>query len=126
MYSDVSELSVEVGKLDFRTQRYLVLVVINDAETLADFVLCHVYIFQIPQGYMCHIGSISRWNWEHASVTCVYLRACGSLKMEEAAEYCEGCGLEGPIRCIFLCEFHPTAGPKITCQVVELYISSFF
>jgi hypothetical protein len=29
----------------------------------------------------------------------------------------EGCELEGPLRCIFLCEFHPTAGPKITCQV---------
>jgi hypothetical protein len=63
---------------------------------------------------------------EHASVTCVCLRACGSLKMEEATQYCEGCGLEGPIRCIFLCEFHPTAGPKITCQVFEVYISSFF
>jgi hypothetical protein len=36
--------------------------------------------------------------------------------MEEVQCY-EGCGLEGTIRCIFLCEFHPTAGPKITCQV---------
>lgn len=24
---------------------------------------------------------------------------------------------EGPIRCIFFCEFHPTAGPIISCQV---------
>jgi len=29
----------------------------------------------------------------------------------------EGCGVEGSLKCIFLCEFHPTAGPKITCQV---------
>ncbi|CAG9103130.1 unnamed protein product [Plutella xylostella] len=39
------------------------------------------------------------------------------------AKYYEGCGQEGPIRCIFLCEFHPTAGPTITCQVPENYIS---
>lgn len=32
----------------------------------------------------------------------------------------EGCGEEGPIRCIFLCEFHHVAGPKITCQVCRL------
>ncbi|XP_067008967.1 GATOR1 complex protein NPRL2 isoform X1 [Anabrus simplex] len=30
---------------------------------------------------------------------------------------------EGALRCIFLCEFHPIAGPKITCQVPENYIS---
>lgn len=30
---------------------------------------------------------------------------------------------EGPIRCIFFCEFHPTAGPIISCQVPENYIS---
>ncbi|XKL63117.1 hypothetical protein PGB90_005481 [Kerria lacca] len=35
----------------------------------------------------------------------------------------EGCGREGPIRCIFVCEFHPTAGPKIICQVPEDYMS---
>ncbi|XP_063224992.1 GATOR1 complex protein NPRL2-like isoform X2 [Bacillus rossius redtenbacheri] len=34
-----------------------------------------------------------------------------------------GRGREGPLRCIFLCEFHPVAGPKITCQVPEGYIS---
>lgn len=34
-----------------------------------------------------------------------------------AAQYFEGCGHEGPIRCIFLCEFHPKLGPKIKCQV---------
>ncbi|KAG5892242.1 hypothetical protein JTB14_014612 [Gonioctena quinquepunctata] len=33
------------------------------------------------------------------------------------------CGKEGPIRCIFYCEFHPTAGPIISCQVPENYIS---
>lgn len=38
--------------------------------------------------------------------------------MESGSQYYEGCGKEGPIRCIFLCEFHPTAGPKITCQVI--------
>lgn len=43
--------------------------------------------------------------------------------MDGNAKYYEGCGQEGPIRCIFLCEFHPTAGPKITCQVPENYIS---
>lgn len=35
----------------------------------------------------------------------------------------EGCGQEGPIRCIFLCEFHPVAGPKITCQVNKSFES---
>ncbi|XP_059052151.1 GATOR complex protein NPRL2 [Achroia grisella] len=43
--------------------------------------------------------------------------------MDANSKYYEGCGQEGPIRCIFLCEFHPTAGPKITCQVPENYIS---
>lgn len=33
------------------------------------------------------------------------------------SQFYEGCGREGPIRCIFLSEFHPIAGPKITCQV---------
>ncbi|KAJ9586197.1 hypothetical protein L9F63_020155 [Diploptera punctata] len=28
-----------------------------------------------------------------------------------------------PLRCIFLCEFHPIAGPKITCQIPDNYIS---
>ncbi|CAH0563581.1 unnamed protein product [Brassicogethes aeneus] len=35
----------------------------------------------------------------------------------------EGSGKEGPIRCIFFCEFHHTAGPIISCQVPENYIS---
>ncbi|XP_077296427.1 GATOR complex protein NPRL2-like isoform X2 [Arctopsyche grandis] len=35
----------------------------------------------------------------------------------------EGCGREGPIRCIFLCEFHPIAGPKVSCQFPDEYIS---
>lgn len=46
---------------------------------------------------------------------------CKKVKMDD--KFYEGCGQEGPIRCIFLCEFHPTAGPKITCQVPENYIS---
>ncbi|CAK1553983.1 unnamed protein product [Leptosia nina] len=37
--------------------------------------------------------------------------------------YYEGCGREGPIRCIFLSEFHPVAGPKISCQFPEDYVS---
>ena len=28
-----------------------------------------------------------------------------------------------PVKCIFLCEFHPTAGPKISCQEPENFIS---
>lgn len=43
--------------------------------------------------------------------------------MEKNNRFFEGCGKEGPIKCIFLCEFHPTAGPKITCQVPEDHIS---
>lgn len=39
-----------------------------------------------------------------------------SSKIMETRYY-EGCGREGPIRCIFLGEFHPVAGPKISCQV---------
>ncbi|KAG6442811.1 GATOR complex protein NPRL2 [Manduca sexta] len=45
-----------------------------------------------------------------------------SNKMMETRYY-EGCGREGPIRCIFLGEFHPVAGPKISCQFPEDYIS---
>ncbi|KRT82919.1 hypothetical protein AMK59_4344 [Oryctes borbonicus] len=30
---------------------------------------------------------------------------------------------EGPIRCIFFCQFHPVMGPIISCQVPENYIS---
>lgn len=28
-----------------------------------------------------------------------------------------------PVKCIFLCEFHPTAGPKISCQEPAEFIS---
>lgn len=35
----------------------------------------------------------------------------------------EGCDKDGLIRCIFLSEFHPTAGCKISCQVPEDYVS---
>ncbi|XP_038216861.1 GATOR complex protein NPRL2-like isoform X2 [Zerene cesonia] len=45
-----------------------------------------------------------------------------SSKVMETRYY-EGCGREGPIRCIFLGEFHPVAGPKIGCQFPEDYIS---
>lgn len=40
------------------------------------------------------------------------------LKMKNQTEYFEGCGREGPIKCIFLSEFHHKAGPKISCQVI--------
>lgn len=40
-----------------------------------------------------------------------------NINMEKVGRYFEGCGREGPIKCIFLTEFHHTAGPKITCQV---------
>ena len=43
--------------------------------------------------------------------------------MSRHNRFYEGCGREGPIRCIFLCEFHPTYGPAIICQVPEDYIS---
>lgn len=42
-----------------------------------------------------------------------------NVNMEKIGRYFEGCGREGPIKCIFLTEFHHTAGPKITCQVPE-------
>lgn len=29
-----------------------------------------------------------------------------------------------PVKCIFLCEFHPTAGPKISCQEPADFISN--
>lgn len=32
----------------------------------------------------------------------------------------EGCGREGPIRSIFLSEFHPVHGSRISCQVKYL------
>jgi len=37
--------------------------------------------------------------------------------MTNSNQFYEGCGREGPIRCIFLSDFHPTAGSKISCQV---------
>lgn len=45
-----------------------------------------------------------------------------SSKIMETRYY-EGCGREGPIRCIFLGEFHPVAGPKISCQVRQFFFS---
>lgn len=38
-------------------------------------------------------------------------------------QFYEGCGREGLIRCIFLSEFHPVAGSKISCQVPEGYVT---
>lgn len=42
-----------------------------------------------------------------------------------AQQFFEGCGHEGPIRCIFLSEFHPVAGSKITCQVLHSMDDAF-
>lgn len=42
------------------------------------------------------------------------------IVMTNSNQFYEGCGQEGPIRCIFLSEFHDTAGSKITCQVKKL------
>lgn len=39
--------------------------------------------------------------------------------------YYEGCGREGPIRCIFLSEFHLVAGPKISCQVSNVTVTFY-
>lgn len=39
------------------------------------------------------------------------------INNSQSSDRFEGCGKDGPIRCIFLCEFHHVAGPKITCQV---------
>lgn len=49
--------------------------------------------------------------------------APSSNSSAEEELYFEGCGLEGSIKCIFLCEFHPIAGPKITCQVSNSHSS---
>lgn len=46
--------------------------------------------------------------------------------MLRPSRFYEGCGREGPIRCIFLCEFHPTAGPKIVCQVNMTILGPLF
>lgn len=43
--------------------------------------------------------------------------------MSTPKQFYEGCGREGPIRCIFLSEFHPVAGSKINFQVPEGFIS---
>lgn len=42
-----------------------------------------------------------------------------------SGQFYEGCGKEGRIRCIFLSEFHATAGSKISCQVRN-YKKAFF
>ncbi|XP_072931406.1 GATOR complex protein NPRL2-like isoform X2 [Epargyreus clarus] len=54
---------------------------------------------------------------------CSLDRNCNLSPQTMETRYYEGCGREGPIRCIFLGEFHPIAGPKISCQFPEDYIS---
>ncbi|XP_055585637.1 GATOR complex protein NPRL2 [Uranotaenia lowii] len=46
-----------------------------------------------------------------------------SVVSNQINQFYEGCGQEGPIRCILLSEFHATAGSKISCQVPDNYIS---
>ncbi|XP_024941875.1 GATOR complex protein NPRL2 isoform X2 [Cephus cinctus] len=43
--------------------------------------------------------------------------------MATSAECADERGQEGPIRCIFFSEFHHIAGPKITCQVPDNFVS---
>lgn len=43
--------------------------------------------------------------------------------MTSTMESVEDKGQEGPIRCLFFSEFHHIAGPKITCQVPDNFIS---
>ena len=60
---------------------------------------------------MFHITDESNIH-DGACTTCVV-----AVNMADSVGSGEGCCVEGSLRCIFLCEFHPTAGPKITCQV---------
>lgn len=46
-------------------------------------------------------------------------------RMKNLTQFYEGCGQEGPIKCIFLSEFHPVAGPKISCQVYNYSIIKY-
>lgn len=39
------------------------------------------------------------------------------MEVSQSESLFDGLGQEGPIRSIFFCEFHPTAGPIISCQV---------
>lgn len=39
------------------------------------------------------------------------------MEVSQTDSQFDGLGQEGPIRSIFFCEFHPTAGPIISCQV---------
>lgn len=50
-------------------------------------------------------------------------QTCNMQITANNSQFFEGCGREGPIRCIFLSEFHPCQGPKITCQVPDGYVS---
>lgn len=51
----------------------------------------------------------------------MYVYSYRLLKMTSVAENTKDKGQEDPIRCIFFSEFHPVAGPKITCQVGKCY-----
>ncbi|XP_055628771.1 GATOR complex protein NPRL2 isoform X2 [Toxorhynchites rutilus septentrionalis] len=50
------------------------------------------------------------------------LDKCSKMS-NQSDQFYEGCGREGPIRCILLSEFHAVAGSKISCQVPDGYIS---
>lgn len=63
-----------------------------------------------------HLDTLSDFEeFEHDTSVDSKVALMSSKIME--TRYYEGCGREGPIRCIFLGEFHPVAGPKISCQV---------
>ncbi|CAG9558074.1 unnamed protein product [Danaus chrysippus] len=69
-----------------------------------------------------HLDNLSDFEeFEHDTSVDSKVDMMSSKIME--TRYYEGCGREGPIRCIFLGEFHPVAGPKISCQFPEDYVS---
>lgn len=60
---------------------------------------------------------ISRFTINFSHFLIFLFKTIFQQKMTTNSKYYEGCGMDGPIRCIFLSEFHPTAGSKINCQV---------
>jgi hypothetical protein len=90
--------------------------------------MTYVYLFQTPQCFIHRSNAeISRIKAINTMVLVSRARVWFAVvNMAQERDYGEGCGLEGPLRCIFLCEFHPTAGPKITCQVWTFTFKSVF
>jgi hypothetical protein len=72
-----------------------------------------------PWWCLYHVRRVFEWWRGSKAVTLGRGGGEGTVaaNMADGEGYGEACGLEGLLRCIFLCEFHPTAGPKTTCQV---------